>query len=151
MNLEDLLKRSVDAAKEQRRVEEARKRLAKSEPGTIDRAELASLVNKYEESRVWDTTANIALVLIQTCTSCGTTHRFFQGWMREQKHRVFANTRRLIAGKSDFPLPSRIEHHLRPSSECADCLERKINALVLVIPSAASSESCSVEPSRPAA
>jgi len=73
----------------------------------------------------WYTTAAIALFYSQHCSMCSDDHKFFIGWMTEQKHKTDSHARRLIKGKPiEQSLPARVEvHDMGSVSLCATCVE----------------------------
>ena len=128
-DLDDLLADATAATAEEKRLKQARKRLASisrstHESADSERAQLVAEIKKLEEGRVWLTVGAVALFYSQTCAMCASKHRLFMGWMTEQKHASDPNARRLTAGKPIEALPERTEFHDQGLVElCYDCAE----------------------------
>jgi hypothetical protein len=128
-DLDDLLAEATAATAEEKRLKQARKRLASisrstHESADSERAQLVAEIKRLEEGRVWLTVGAVALFYTQTCAMCAAKHRLFMGWMTEQKHASDPNARRLTAGKPVEQLPERTEFHDQGLVElCYDCVE----------------------------
>ena len=121
-DLDELLRTAIDNLDEQKRVKAARAQLRREPAESVGRSELAQFIRHYDETRVWNTTASVALIRVQRCT-CGAEHQWFDGWMKEQIHRLFPQTRRLLAGKAEPVFPARVERHiLKLTHECSACV-----------------------------
>jgi hypothetical protein len=120
---------AVEAKAERSAIATQQKRLAalskRSSPDTeLERQELLASIRRLEEGIVWHTEAAVALFHCQTCTTCGSRHRLFMGWMTSQTHLRDASCRRLLKGRPVESLPVKIEDHDQGKVElCADCVE----------------------------
>lgn len=114
---------------ERKQLAERRKRLAALSKSTnpdkiLEYTSLLAEFRKFEAAIVWQAVSATALFHRQHCLMCGSEHRFFMGWMEEQRHRTDATARRLIRGKPLEDLPERIEDHFMGDCEmCSDCAE----------------------------
>jgi hypothetical protein len=134
-SLQALLRRATAASAEERRLKEARRRLAaisgSGHPAAAGESiGLLEEIRRLEEGRVWITHARVALFHTQTCLTCNSRHAFFMGWMLEQKHIHDKTARKLVAehaaGKT-LRLPERREDHFQGVSEtCDNCVESVI-------------------------
>ena len=133
--LKDLVAETVAILAEKDTVAKAKKRLAAGVASKTEREELTALVSHYEEARTWTSVAQVALIHVQACRTCGHHEYLFQGWMVEQQHKVQPTTRRLIAGESPLRLPYRKErHYLKPREQCTHCLDSYIRARQMIVP-----------------
>lgn len=132
LELEDLLKEATAKSAEEKRLTQARKRLAhisKLDHATKEdeRISLLSEIRKLEEGRVWLTVGAVVLLHDQVCGVCGSKHEFFVGWFTDQRHASDPNCRRLVRGKPIERLPERVEHHPLGTVEiCANCAESQL-------------------------
>lgn len=98
-----------------------------------ERAALVAAIRKLEEGVVWRTVGKVALLSEQHCLACGAAHRWFEGWMTEQRHATDRTASRLIAGKPVEELPARYEVRQTPDVElCASCVEVALRVRSLV-------------------
>lgn len=128
-SLEALLRRATAATTAERRLREARKRLNSSRSNEIaDR--LLWEIHRLEEGRIWLTVARLAIFDTQLCTTCGSRHEFFRGWMYEQRHATDKTARRLtteLTSSAPPRLPERREdHHAQSVEACGNCIESQI-------------------------
>lgn len=134
--LELLLRRATAATAADRRLKQARKRLASisgsghpAEAGESQR--LLWEIRRLEEGRVWITVARLAVFDTQVCDTCGSRHEFFRGWMLEQRHTGDKTARKLVAhapadGQPKL-LPERREDHAAAHVDvCGNCVESQI-------------------------
>jgi len=127
--LQVLVAESAAIIAEKDTIGNARKRLAAGKISRSERDELADMIARYEEARTWQAVAQVALIHVQACTTCGHHAAMFQGWMVEQQHKTQATTRRLVAGESTLRLPIRKErHYLKPKAQCTHCIDAYIRA-----------------------
>lgn len=72
----------------------------------------------------WQTAAAVALFHKQTCSQCTDEHKWFIGWMTEQKHKTDKFARRLTKGRPiEANLPARVEvHDMGFVPLCATCV-----------------------------
>lgn len=90
----------------------------------LERAQLRAAINDLEEGVVWVTQASVALFHSQICLTCSSEHRYFCGWMTEQRHKADVNTRRLRKGKPEGVWPEKVEIHPQDHVDaCANCVE----------------------------
>lgn len=105
-------------------LERKRKKLARMKEGNAERDLLLADIRKMEEGIVWRTAEAVALFHTQTCTTCGSKHKFFMGWMAGQDHIHDKTCHRLIRGKPIESLPEKIvEHDMGSVEMCSDCVE----------------------------
>ena len=105
-------------------VTQKRERLAHKGLTADERQRLEAEVAAFELLFTWRVEANVALFHVQECTTCSGYHQFFMGWFTHQQHRTDPHCRRLVAGRSEEPVPDRIEKHSQGKVEmCGLCAE----------------------------
>jgi hypothetical protein len=127
-DLEALLAHATAATAAEKRLKEARRRLAKVSRSGHDSSNeegkrLLAEIRELEMGRVWVTEEAVALFYRQTCTMCQSAHVWFEGWMTGQKHATDPNSYRMIKGKPVEALPERTQYHESTCEVCYNCVE----------------------------
>jgi len=129
IDLDQLLKESVQAQDADRNIARSRKLLARKDLPQFEREDLEQRVAEWEARKYWETLSNVAVFHKQHC-SCGAVHRFFSHMMYHQQHRtdkhcqrwtkatqfVDSQTRLQVAA-----LPTKVAYQNTVTPVCHEC------------------------------
>lgn len=103
--LDDLLSESLTAIAETAAIKSARKRIQDHRLSGAELEEVQSTIKRWELSREWLPSANVAMFEAQVCTCCGSSSLHFKGYFQRQTGRI-SKAERWVAVDSDKQSPN---------------------------------------------
>lgn len=122
--LDSLLNEAFETQRKTAQLRERQRKLA-SGGEDLDMEELIADIARLEDTVMWRSVANVALLRVADCAVCGNVTEWFEGWFQEQVHRNLRDSRRLVSGRHPGGYPVHIERHFAGKfATCPACLEK---------------------------
>lgn len=119
-DLNALMRESMRAGDDAKRVKEARKRLAAGGLDTAERDSTRALVADWEIKREWNATSNTMMLEVQHCAHCGSQHKHFVGLFQQQEHKT-SKISRWVKASLDPELGKNVKENVSHVGICATC------------------------------
>lgn len=122
--LDKLLRESLHAGEEAKRVKAARRALAEGGITKAEREANAALVQAWELKREWTPIAYTIMFNTQQCSHCGSEHRHFVGIFQQQEHKTSKIARWVPTGAHTHDLPKNRKENIENVGVCCGCAQR---------------------------